>query len=72
MTKQITTLNELRRGNAYQRAAMLLLDHAFNANHHRQWAIDQSLRLLAGADYETLVATWERVTGIKWDTGIAP
>ena len=33
--------------------------------HHKQWVIDQVLRLLAGAEYE-------RIAADDWDRGIAP
>jgi hypothetical protein len=49
---------------------------AFDGGHHKQWVIDQMVRILAGADYLKWVA--EHCDGedgpdtYEWDEGIAP
>ena len=44
--------------------------------HHKQWALDQICRALAGNKYEEMVAAWREgedgPNTYTWDTGIAP
>ena len=50
---------------------MLLEVGGIYGAHHKQWAIDQALRVLMGADYRAWMATsdnWDR----DWDQGVAP
>ena len=62
----------LERGNIQQRAAAMVINAALEAPHHRQWYLDQALRLLAGDEYRELVKRFESHFGDKWDLGIAP
>lgn len=64
--------NLLERGNIQQRAAAMIVNAVLEAPHHRQWYLDQALRLLAGDGYQELVKRFESHFGEKWDTGIAP
>jgi len=47
-----------------------------DGNHHKQWVIDQMVRVLAGDNYERIVADAKMgVDGpdtYSWDVGIAP
>jgi len=44
--------------------------------HHKDWVIDQMTRILAGDDYNKIVADAcngeEGINTYTWDTGIAP
>lgn len=47
-------------------AIRLLAEHGYtDGAHHKQWVLDQVLRLLAGEDYG-------RIAVDDWDSGIAP
>lgn len=65
-------IERLEKGNQNQRAAVMILDGAIDAPHHRQWYLDQALRILVGAEYRRLVMAWEQLSGEEWDAGIAP
>jgi hypothetical protein len=39
---------------------------------HKQWLLDQIVRILSGAAYEVVVSRIEKQTRSDWDTGIAP
>lgn len=66
-------LNQLKHGNINQRAAAIALEYVdVEGAHHKQWVIDQMLRLIAGEAYTTIVQQYEAETGQTWDTGIAP
>ena len=47
--------------------AILIEAGSIDGAHHKQWAIDQALRMLIGADYETTFGLSD-----YWDKGIAP
>ena len=59
-------------GTSTERAAVLILQGAVDAPHHRQWFLDQAVRLLTGDDYEDLILAFQSVSGEEWDTGVAP
>ncbi len=44
--------------------------------HHKQWVLDQVVRILTGDDYENWVAEYATDEGgvhmYEWDVGIAP
>lgn len=67
------TLSKLRRGNIFERAAYIALNYGgTNGAHHKQWVIDQMLRVLCGNAYGTLIDTYNKYSAIRWDEGIAP
>jgi len=43
----------------------------YEGSHHKQWVLDQVLRMLSGPEYEDRVARFESKYG-EWDTGISP
>lgn len=40
--------------------------------HHKQWVVDQVMRILAGESYENFVADFREVHLDDWPVGIAP
>ena len=44
---------------------------AIDGAHHKQWVLDQCLRLAAGDGYQKMIALYS-VEGDVWDRGIAP
>lgn len=57
------------------------LDCAFqygqiDGDHHKLWVIDQMVRMLTGADYDKIIADYEKGEDgphtYEWDIGIAP
>lgn len=59
-----------------QAIAFGLLYGGIDCGHHKQWLIDQMLRILLGEEYEERIADWESgEDGPKtysWDEGVAP
>jgi hypothetical protein len=49
---------------------------ATDGAHHKQWALDQVVRILAGDRYEQVITDWcagpDGPYMYSWDTGIAP
>ena len=43
----------------------------YEGAHHKQWVLDQILRMLTGPKYEDWVSCFESKFG-EWDTGISP
>lgn len=64
----------LEHGNTNERAAALALRYGgIDGSHHKQWLIDQMLRIIAGADYSRIVELYNSDPEYdKWDVGIAP
>lgn len=63
----------LERGDHCQRACAVALHYAWiDGAHHKQWVIDQMLRILAGMVYPELVAAYNREAAEPWDVGVAP
>ena len=59
------------------KAIDLILDYGgIDGAHHKQWIIDQVLRLLAGVEYEDIIFNWQLGDDgedtYEWDRGIAP
>jgi hypothetical protein len=46
-------------------------DHTVGGEWHKQWVLDQVVRILAGRGYEQWVEARVR-DGYTWDTGVAP
>lgn len=50
----------------------------FDGSHHKMYALDQVLRILAGSRYDEIIAIYEQPLSdnpddcYEWDTGIAP
>ncbi len=66
------TMNEKDLVVAAIKARNLILEFgSIDGAHHKQWLIDQVLRLLTGDTYEILVQEYEAID-ITWDEGIAP
>lgn len=59
---------------------MLVSYGSEDGSHHKMWAIDQAVRILAGDDYERVIDQWKRdphepdneELWHEWDEGIAP
>ncbi len=74
-----TAMAELKKGTINERAVAMILDYgSCDGSHHKQWALDQVLRLLAGDAYSHITKLWEGDPNDddnyygEWDTGIAP
>lgn len=72
-TKQPALSNEER----MNKAIALILEYGGNDGaHHKQWTLDQALRVLTGDNYAAAIAEYENgADGPKtyeWDAGIAP
>lgn len=50
----------------------LLYYGGFDGAHHKMWAIDQTVRILAGNNYDKLIAKYCDGGEYEWDIGIAP
>lgn len=54
-----------------EQAINLILEYGYiDGAHHKQWLLDQVLRVLAGERYDEMVAPVDDVD--DWDIGIAP
>jgi hypothetical protein len=64
----------LEHGNTNERAAALALQYGMiDGAHHKQWLIDQMLRIICGAGYEEIIAIYNSEEDYSdWDIGIAP
>lgn len=63
--------------NKIEKAIELIGDYGdIDGNDHKQWLLDQVLRVLLGISYKEWIILWEHgEDGPKtyiWDTGIAP
>lgn len=68
-----TRIEQLKRGNVNERAAALILElGGFDGAQHKQYALDQVLRVLAGSEYDSLIKIYERDGEYEWETGVAP
>lgn len=48
-----------------------------DGGHHKMWVLDQTLRILVGDQYDSIIAAFEDAdedgeNTYDWDTGIAP
>jgi len=60
-----------------QRALDLIAQYGgIDGGHHKQWLLDQTVRILAGDNYDDWVGEWQDGEDgpetYIWDTGIAP
>lgn len=64
----------LEHGNINERAAALALQYGMiDGAHHKQWLIDQMLRIIAGGGYAEIIEVFNSDEDYSdWDTGIAP
>jgi len=54
------------------KALEVILDYwGIDGDHHKQWVIDQVVRLLTGENYDDWVSEYEKYDD-DWDSGIAP
>lgn len=67
-------LDGLDEGTMVEQAISLALrDARYSGEHHKQWVIDQMLRILTGSAYERVIENWKRLAREDdWWTGIAP
>lgn len=56
--------------------AICLLYGGVDGGHHKQWLLDQMLRILLGEEYDERIADWKSGEDgpetYEWDEGIAP
>lgn len=66
--------NDLPEQIAIDEAVDIALQYgAIDGDHHKQWVIDQMLRVLLGTRYEATIKEWcEDDCTSEWDVGIAP
>lgn len=43
-----------------------------DGEHHKVWALDTVVQILANEDYDNVVQEFEAETGAEWDRGIEP
>lgn len=66
-------LESKRHGNHLERIAAMIIDYGdIDGAHHKQWVLDQCLKLATGESYTMMTAVYLDLTGCEWDTGIAP
>jgi len=66
-------LESKRHGSPLERVAAFIVNHGdIDGAHHKQWVLDQALRLAAGEGYSMFTMVYLDLTGVEWDTGIAP
>ncbi len=66
-------LESKRHGTHLERIAATIIDYGdIDGAHHKQWVLDQCLKLAAGEAYTMMTAVYLDLTGREWDTGIAP
>lgn len=74
MSEYNKLLERLERGTSHERAAAIALRYGTaEGEHHKQWVIDQMLRIIAGMAYPEIINVFnDNADSEKWDTGIAP
>ena len=66
-------VSRMEGGNVAERAAAIALRYGqIDGGHHKDWVIDQMLRVLAGDVYGGLIALYEQDGEYEWYPGIAP
>lgn len=71
-------LNGQKNNRITQAAYLLLRWGAIDGAHHKQWTIDQALRVLLDKAYDNVIKMYEEPDPddpdeyYEWDTGIAP
>jgi len=71
-------IKELEAENAKIKVAKeIILEYGgIDGDHHKQWLLDQTLRILCGDDYELVLNAWrlgeDGPFTYEWDEGIAP
>jgi len=51
---------------------MLVSNGPYDGGHHKQWVIDQCVRIILGNDYQWFVEWYSDGGNYTWDEGIAP
>jgi len=66
-------------GNRILKAVEIILNYGgTDGGHHKQWVLDQTLRILMGDEYANTIELYEEPVDdngdkmYEWDTGIAP
>ena len=76
--REYRAIKERDDGDCISKALAVAAQYAgIDGGHHKQWVIDQIVRELTGAGYESWVEAWEHNEDepdepYKWDKGIAP
>ena len=66
-------VKKLKHGNLSERALAVAFQYAgIDGAHHKDWCIDQMVRILAGAGYDEFVEMYSDDGEYEWDEGIAP
>lgn len=67
-------LDGMKDGGKKQRAIAFALEWApTDGSHHKQWTIDQMLRILTGRHYDHVIEYWKQLAREDtWDEGTAP
>lgn len=58
-----------------QRVLDLIVDYgSIDGAHHKQWVLDQIIRVIIGVNYEAFIEAYMRNDegNVAWDVGIAP
>jgi len=68
----IKEIDELVAGTIQERAVAVALRYGgIDGDHHKQWVIDQMLRILLGSEYDAMIKHG-RNGEYPWEVGIAP
>lgn len=80
MTERIVTISEsktMSNQEKIEKTIELIVQYGgFDGSHHKDWVLDQAVRILAGDDYDTIVK--EACNGedgpdtYSWEVGIPP
>lgn len=67
-------LDMLENGSPNERAAAVVLQYGMiGGAHHKQWVLDQALRIITGERYAEIIEVFNSEDGFaKWDVGVAP
>jgi hypothetical protein len=59
--------------NRIEAAANMIIDYGgIDGGHHKQWVLDQTLRILLGDGYQQWLSNYCEDGRYEWDEGIAP
>lgn len=49
-----------------------ILNYTVDGSHHKQWVLDQVLRMILQDDYDKVIKDFENNGEYEWETGVAP